>query len=1527
MKYHTTASTIIISVAIVLFFAFLAFFATIYLDFNSPGEAILSAMLEQAENNSDFSFSFDSIERQMSRKIVIIGLEARYKGEVVATADYLSLDMNPFQLLASLIFRSGRFEIEIGHPVVALEPSAFSSGSDGDFDLYELNRALQNLESHDLSGSIFSKYSYSLNVVDMDIRLGSYIAFAGAGFNLRINKGLVFDSYNFAVSDFESTLDVFEVAGNNFSFSGRKGEEGYAMALTIETLKLDDENLKGEAKDVALMISFPSFASLDIRTLPFMVSFESVRLGVGGLEFSLGQSAGQVKEGRLELQLSSADFAYSPFSLFFPRLDFVLSYENSFSSQLSSLGDFYLSLSPQTNFTGTDFEINLPSLPESDIRLTLGSLYSPLATDAFSLVYLDDFTLIAGRAGEDNYTLEGGFAVGSRSPISLFDGFTASFSYFVDLSASSGLEMASLELNEATLDGKNEPFEAVLDYYNDVLEARIKYSDSALFSISYDKNLSLYASLDTFPLEPLSSLFEFYMPVLCAYIGEDTSLSGSLSFFSESNCIDASLLTKNIAFSGNTFDTAFGLGAKFERGDNDLLIDNLFVSAFGLEVAFDGVLDLDTLFPQGQVRLFRVSNDSVYLSLEFQQTGEAEYYLIASGPSSDIFNFTGTVNWERDELVYAEGAVQVLSVIYPFDFMLRRDDRDLDLVIPGLILTAEYEKGLDLLLSLDNFNLPSAADSYPMILNGQFSFLLDLEAQIIEAEIPSIKLSDISFIENRPTLSLSLLYKNQDLYIEDILLTDGGVSFDLSGRAEYDSQVGKFALTLGNAEERINSGFTLEDDGLSGILEISDLDLARIGFDNSALDLILALWFSEGDYSVSGSMSLSPLGSVAREFSLIADLLINSNSFELQNFSYKTEFMELSSPSVSLSAKEGVFSGDIFFSVDKVNRDAVRPIRSSLSFSLDIGSGDKLSSLLRGLNAKLEQSLSGALTLNYLDMDNSFLSVKDKRSEFFVSSDKISFAGDLLDGFYEFNGGNLDLKLDLGEIGGLRAQGFFNLENFDLSVSDIYYDLSMINILVPTPIVTFSKGSVAYGEAKFFGPLSDFHMFAQAYVEEAEVDVFHLDKQYIRVGDLQASMVDNHAISSRTPVLLIDKESGEVQQGFATLEVQLSPSNILDYYDVFLEVEGDNRAHVRIPIVRRNIQLSGDVVGDFTVHGDTSKTNLSGDLYVEDALFSIGMDELPAWLYHESKIFVRNDYNVVLGPLCSFVMPLGANPIITASFAENTTFSFLNDSQTNEIDFTGDLIFRSGEIYYFEKNFYITSGNLGFDKNDQDFLDPRITLNARLRDFDSKGEKLDIFLILNNSSLSNLNPYFDSSPKRDVTEIMEILGAAILPTSAYGSNLTSVASLVSSGVEMLGRTGYLGGTLSSSPGISNVIRSSLGLDIFSLRTSLFRNFLIDTIFTDNLSSYSPVARYLNDTAIYFGKYITQNVFLQGMIHLEASKRSVSPFIANDLDIDLEISLEWQTPLGQITFATAPSAFTLYNLFDGFSLSYSNRIQF
>ncbi|HRV24271.1 MAG TPA: translocation/assembly module TamB domain-containing protein, partial [Sphaerochaeta sp.] len=288
------------------------------------------------------------------------------------------------------------------------------------------------------------------------------------------------------------------------------------------------------------------------------------------------------------------------------------------------------------------------------------------------------------------------------------------------------------------------------------------------------------------------------------------------------------------------------------------------------------------------------------------------------------------------------------------------------------------------------------------------------------------------------------------------------------------------------------------------------------------------------------------------------------------------------------------------------------------------------------------------------------------------------------------------------------------------------------------------------------------------------------------------------------------------------------------------------------------------------------------------------------------------------------------NPIIKATISEGEKLSFTYDHLTDEITMDGSLALRSGEIYYFQKDFFITEGALTVHTESFGGLpsvQPTINLRAKLTDYDSSGNRVDIFLILREASFTALNPQFESIPAKATNEIFEILGQSILPSGAYGQfNLYSAAHLAAAATNVAERLGYI--NVFQTSALTETIRVSLGLDMFSLRSNILQNILLDTLpGATPGTTFSPLARYLNNTVIFMGKYIGTEFFLQALLHLSATEPNKirNPFLAPDLSLNLELSIEWHNPLLTFSLFTQPNELSFIDILDTMGVSVTKRI--
>jgi len=337
-------------------------------------------------------------------------------------------------------------------------------------------------------------------------------------------------------------------------------------------------------------------------------------------------------------------------------------------------------------------------------------------------------------------------------------------------------------------------------------------------------------------------------------------------------------------------------------------------------------------------------------------------------------------------------------------------------------------------------------------------------------------------------------------------------------------------------------------------------------------------------------------------------------------------------------------------------------------------------------------------------------------------------------------------------------------------------------------------------------------------------------------------------------------------------------------------------------------------------------------LIISDGYLGFGLPELPAWLVPEQRTSI--DMGFTTGKNFIFVYPNRESPIVQAAIADNQRMHIKLDGPTMNIGFDGELSIRSGEIYYVQKNFYITEGSIlikaavGAAANE---VNPVLNLRARLREFDQNGNRLDIFLVLQDSTLDNLAPRFESVPYRTTNEILEILGQGIIPGAKFEeTGIGSVVALATVATDVISRLGIIQAN-ATTYGFSQIVRDSLGLDVFTIRTNLLQNILYEAIpgtGTDN--TVSPIARYLDNTTLYLGKYLLDDFYLQGMLHFRGNLFGVNDgasFLSNDLAVDTEISLEWNTPLALFSIFTQPDVLSIFNIFDTIGFSVTKRIVF
>jgi hypothetical protein len=316
----------------------------------------------------------------------------------------------------------------------------------------------------------------------------------------------------------------------------------------------------------------------------------------------------------------------------------------------------------------------------------------------------------------------------------------------------------------------------------------------------------------------------------------------------------------------------------------------------------------------------------------------------------------------------------------------------------------------------------------------------------------------------------------------------------------------------------------------------------------------------------------------------------------------------------------------------------------------------------------------------------------------------------------------------------------------------------------------------------------------------------------------------------------------------------------------------------------------------FTAHGDTSgKLNISmenlaldvsGELYANNTVLGVNSDEIAR---SQGQDFFRTDTHSVVdlmistGPVVEFIYPDSRFPILRANPDMGTKLHVKADTLARQFSLTSDIKIRGGEIFYFERSFYIRSGLLVLRENELRFA-PRLTARAEVRDRNDDGP-VTISMIVDNAPLMDFTARFESSPSLSQMEILALMGQSITGNQIDENTGAYQRAFLSSTTDLLAQFILV-------RQVERQIRNFLQLDMFSLRTQFFQNL----IFTGMGYMQQPVDRidyvgnYFDNTTISLGKYIGQDMFLQSVFSMryDANRAALGGMAIQPPDLRFEL---------------------------------------
>jgi hypothetical protein len=521
-----------------------------------------------------------------------------------------------------------------------------------------------------------------------------------------------------------------------------------------------------------------------------------------------------------------------------------------------------------------------------------------------------------------------------------------------------------------------------------------------------------------------------------------------------------------------------------------------------------------------------------------------------------------------------------------------------------------------------------------------------------------------------------------------------------------------------------------------------------------------------------------------------------------------------------------------------------------------------------------------------------------------TDNDTLSFDGGLDNTLHGFLSSDWEFYLRLDDPYPLRGSvhGKFEKHLLVAEVEDFEVDMPTLN--------EFTGGSFAFLQGKAYGDLSisgfagdpDFYGKLRA---ENIVMSFH--------------MAPDATESISTDVYIQEKELSFNIPGFKAGETELSVDGLLIFshwvpksYDLHFICEDRKGLHIVNDF--GPVMADGYVRGSAHVMGDPGGTRVEGNLQINYCRVTIGQEQTEE-KEEESGLYV--EMVLEMGKRVEFLWPSVSFPIIR-TYAEKTSELYISyNSDTEETILLGDVDLQGGEVFYFDRSFYLKEGMIQFNEN-LDYFDPRISVRSEIRERDENNEEVKIYLIVENNKLSEFSPRFASEPNKSDIEIIALLGGPILEQIDQKSGIGAAVVL---STDILSHFGIL-------KPFEQSIRDALGLDLFSIRTQVIQNMIIGNIQGTELGrillgsgqASSPGAPtslegYLDNTTITFGKYIGNDLFLEMLLRLKEGGNW-------GLQSEMFISLEWPTPFFDLEWVLSPTG----NSLDDFVLR-DNRLTF
>ena len=891
----------------------------------------------------------------------------------------------------------------------------------------------------------------------------------------------------------------------------------------------------------------------------------------------------------------------------------------------------------------------------------------------------------------------------------------------------------------------------------------------------------------------------------------------------------------------------------------------------------------------------------------------------AAGDFSSIEVYDFRVDWENyqaegffSSTIGENNRIDFASSLYfqgiPYDFE--------GIFIPGetFLVNGSYDLDCNLLfrneqilfrvLALD-FPIPLPEETALCNINAKGIFLdsNDWEILIQDTGIQNFPLLK----ENPADIFLSARLKPDKGSIYSLSFSDTVSSLQGNGEMDVDfsgetSISGWLQLFNEETVESYSVSFSYTPEELSGDIVFENSPVARAG------DIPLS-GNLDGSCSIGGTLKEPALEA---EISLVKGRLNNDPLNAEISLSYENKKLEFDSLNVRLlntrlvdgSGTVDFTAGTALFRSNISGLFRKTPLQGLIQVEASAVQPEE--------NVKLQEVFSGDLS-GYFSLTETKIGENDIRDWFisFKRSGKtISLLGgpeNSLSGEIQ-EGGNFSLDLTAPLPIRFTGQGILEKGSLSVQLENIYTDYSALARLDLIPYFQMSQG-IFRGSLSIQGPFNDPDFYGRARGR----DIFGtIPLIPAPMGPINTEIVWNEK------TMLAENVSVPIGEGTSTGDINF----IMDHwiprtYDIQMDTGGS-----RVPIkdTFAGINVDGYGVGGITVRGDKNGVDIEGSF--EPTIMVVTLGELGEKKPRTSDYDLTVNLDITTGRGIEFFWPSQDLPILRGSAAAGENVKIIYDSISDTYSVVGDVGVQGGQVFYFSRNFYLKDGYLSFNEN-QDKFDPRLTMRAEIYEVTREGERVKIAMVLNDSPLSQFNPRFESEPTLPDVEILAMLGQDII-AELGGENINLTNALMF--------TGDIVSQFSIVRTFEERVKQIFNLDLFSIRTQMIQNLVLEKVLGQETEVAAPTSssfgKYLDNTTILGGKYLGKDVFLELMLRFNSKNVYISDLEYFDkLEIESEISIEWETPIALLELTFQPKVNDLASSLNNTKLALSWRFSF